>query len=164
VSDGERSGGPGPAEVDELLRAAAAAPSSHNTQPWLLRWTGEAVEVHGDPARSLTHSDPDGRQLRLACGAALSNVGSMARAQGRHTAIQLLPDQGDPWLLGRVRLGGPSAPLPWEQELADVILSRHTDRGPFGPPALSRRHHDELRRAAAGGLPRATPRRRTTPV
>jgi nitroreductase len=148
VSDKMQSGRPGPAEVDELLRAAAAAPSSYNSQPWRLRWTGEAVEVRGDPERLLTHTDPDGRQLRLACGAALTNVGLMARAQGRRVLIRLLPDPGDPWLLGSVRLRGASPPLPWEQKLAEVILSRHTDRGPFGPPGLSLLHRDELAQAA----------------
>ena len=45
------------------------APSAHNTQPWLLRYGEDAVEVGWDPARELRHGDPAGRDLRLSLGA-----------------------------------------------------------------------------------------------
>ncbi|GAA2460225.1 nitroreductase family protein [Actinomadura vinacea] len=45
------------------------APSAHNTQPWLLRYLDDAVEIGWDPARTLPVGDPSGRDLRLALGA-----------------------------------------------------------------------------------------------
>lgn len=135
-------------EIDELLHAAAAAPSSFNSQPWRLTWTGDAVEVRGDPARQLLGSDPDGRAVRLACGAALANIRLTVRNQGRRAHCRLLPTRDDPWVMGRVRPGAAAPPLPWEQDLARVISRRRTDRGPFAPRPLSSRHRDELTRAA----------------
>ncbi len=43
--------------VVAALRAAAAAPSVHNTQPWLFRVTGTAVEVLVDRSRQLAVLD-----------------------------------------------------------------------------------------------------------
>jgi hypothetical protein len=45
------------------------APSAHNTQPWVLRYREESVEIGWDPARTLPVGDPAGRDLRLALGA-----------------------------------------------------------------------------------------------
>ena len=50
---------------DELLRAAVAAPSMHNSQPWKFRFRGWVVEVHRDRAREQPAEDPDRRMLFL---------------------------------------------------------------------------------------------------
>ena len=48
-----------PDDVDLLLRAAAAAPSVHNTQPWLLAPDDEGsggtggIDLYADPSRRL---------------------------------------------------------------------------------------------------------------
>lgn len=144
-----RGGGPPTGtEVEELLHAAALAPSSHNTQPWRVRWHDGAVEVHGDPERMLPAADPGGRELRMACGAALVNVRLKARTQGRRVHAQLMPDPDDPWFLGRVRPGAPLNPSDWEVELAAAIPRRHTNRHPFTGPPLSVTLRAELERAA----------------
>ncbi|GAA3223599.1 hypothetical protein GCM10017691_10710 [Pseudonocardia petroleophila] len=61
-----------------LLAAAVEralwAPSVHNTQPWRWRFTASGIELHADPARHLTATDPDGRDLVLSCGAALHHL------------------------------------------------------------------------------------------
>ncbi|MDD7939528.1 nitroreductase family protein [Actinomycetospora lutea] len=143
-----RRRGPDEAEIAELLRAGASAPSSHNSQPWRLRWHEDAVEVHGDPARHLHAADPDARELRIACGAAIANVRLTARAQGRRAHTQLLPDRDDPWFYGRVRPGAPWPPAGWEVELARAVRRRHTDRHPFADRPLSAGLRDQLLRAA----------------
>jgi nitroreductase len=142
--------GPEPSapEIAQLLRAGAAAPSSHNSQPWRLRWHEGAVEVHGDPERVLTAADPDARELRLACGAALANVRLTVRTQGRRAHTQVLPDPHDPWFLGRVRPGAPYPPIAGEAELAAAVGRRHTDRHPFSDRPLSAALRDQLGRAA----------------
>lgn len=138
----------GDVEVAALLRAAAAAPSSHNSQPWGLRWREGAVEVHADPERFLPVADPDRRELRLACGAALANVRVAVRAQGRRAHTTLLPVPGDPWFLGRVRPGSPSPPTAWEAALAVAVSRRRTDRHPFAPQPVPRGTRDQLAQAA----------------
>jgi nitroreductase len=142
------TGAPTDAVVGDLLRAGAAAPSSHNSQPWRLRWHAGAVEVHGDPARRLPAADPDGRELRVACGAALLNVRLAVRARGRRAHTQLVPDPGDPWFLGRVRPGGPLPPTAWEAELAGAVPRRHTDRHPFDGRPLAPALRAQLARAS----------------
>jgi len=134
-------------EITDLLRAGAAAPSSHNTQPWHLDWVDDAVEVRGDPDRVLPVSDPDARELRVACGAAVANVRLAIRAQGRRAHASLLPDAADPWFYARIRPGSAWPAAPWERELATAIHHRRTNRRSFFPPPVSRRDRYDLIRA-----------------
>jgi len=131
-----------PRVVTSLLAAAVAAPSMHNTQPWrfrVRRYT-HTIELRADPARALPHSDPDGRAVHIACGAALFNLRLAAAVAGREPVVKLLPDPLQPVLLATVRLAGPYRALPAEQELCAAITRRHTNRLPFSdrpvPPAV----------------------------
>lgn len=58
-----------PEELRELEPDFWRAPSAHNTQPWVLRYGGDAVEIGWDPRNALPLSDPTGRDLRLSLGA-----------------------------------------------------------------------------------------------
>jgi len=74
----------GPA-TEALARAAEAArlaPSIHNTQPW--RWVvrGDQLELHAVAARQLLEQDPEGRLMRLSCGAALHHARVALGAEG----------------------------------------------------------------------------------
>ncbi len=68
--------GPDELATEELLRAAIAAPSMHNAQPWRLcvANSGTTIEIFADPDRMLTVSDPHGRAAYIGCGAALLNL------------------------------------------------------------------------------------------
>lgn len=142
------TGTPSREEIADLLHAGASAPSTHNSQPWRLRWHDGAVEVHGDPTRLVVAADPDARELRLACGAALANVRLAVRGQGRRAHTQLLPDPDDRWFLGRVRPGAPLPPTGWESELVGAVPRRHTDRHPFDGRPLPAALRHQLTRAA----------------
>jgi nitroreductase len=128
--------------VTNLLAAAVAAPSMHNTQPWRFRVRrySHVIELYADPARALPHSDPNGRAIHIACGAALFNLRLAAAVAGREPVVKLLPDPLQPVLLATVRLAGPYQPLPAERELYAAIAHRHTNRLPFSdrpvPPAV----------------------------
>jgi nitroreductase len=128
--------------IADLLDAAVAAPSMHNTQPWRFRIRRDAhtIELHADPARTLRYSDPRGRAVHIACGAALFNLRLAAAVAGRQPVVQLLPDPGQPLLLATVRLAGPYHAQPAELELHAAITRRHTNRGPFSgrpvPPGV----------------------------
>ncbi|MEJ2866132.1 nitroreductase [Actinomycetospora sp. OC33-EN08] len=138
-----------PSGAEEVLAAGALAPSAHNSQPWELRAVASDVyEVRGDPRRALPVSDPDGRAVRVAGGAALLNMRFAVRARGRRAHVHLLPDPADPWSLARLQVGGPLAPTAPERALADAIPRRHTTRRAFLdlPVALAARA--ALRRAA----------------
>ena len=65
----------GVTEVVEIaVSMATAAPSLHNSQPWLFRIAGPAVEVYADPSRRLPVLDPDGREQLISVGAAIFNL------------------------------------------------------------------------------------------
>ncbi|HZN20859.1 MAG TPA: nitroreductase [Micromonosporaceae bacterium] len=126
----DRDKGPGP-RLRECLVAATAAPSIHNTQPWLFRPYEDTVDVLVDRRRQLTTLDPEGREMLVSVGAAVFNLRVAVRANGRDARVRLTPDQSQPDLVARVCLGAPTAPPTAAALLAGVIPRRHTNRRPF---------------------------------
>ena len=138
--------------IDELLRAAVAAPSLHNTQPWRFRVRdgGSVIELFADPARMLPAADPGGRAAHIACGAALFNLRLAAAVAGQRPDIRLLPDSGQPLLLAEVRLVGTGqAAAPWERELHAAIERRQSNREPYSTRPVSADARAELAGAAS---------------
>jgi iron-sulfur cluster repair protein YtfE (RIC family) len=131
-----------------LLRYAVRAPSSHNSQPWRFRLVGDAVELLADRSRALPVVDPDDRELVMSCGAALFSLRAAIRHHGLEYELELLPDDGDPDLLARIRLGPERPPSRAEQRLFWAISSRHTNRGPFTERPVAETLLDELRKGA----------------
>src|SRR5258706_15552931 len=86
-------------QIAEVLTAAARAPSLHNTQPWRFRLTPDTIELFADPARALGVVDPDGVELRIACGAALFNLRLALAGLGVRPIVTVLPDPTAPDLL-----------------------------------------------------------------
>jgi nitroreductase len=119
--------------VLELVSAAAAAPSLHNTQPWRfgVRDGGSVIDLFADPARMLPAADPGGRAAHIACGAALFNLRMAAAVAGLRPDIALLPDPARPLLLAEVRLAGLGQAAAWERELHAAIARRQTNREPY---------------------------------
>jgi nitroreductase len=137
--------------IAELMAAAGAAPSMHNTQPWRFRvlHARQTIELLADPERALPYSDPDGRGVHIACGAALFNLCLAAAVAGREPEVHLLPDPGRPLLLATVRLAGQHRVQEAERELHAAIGHRHTNRGPFSNRQLPPGVRAELTEAAA---------------
>jgi nitroreductase len=144
-------GCPPPAVIAELLRMAALAPSMHNTQPWRFGFVraSQTIELYADPSRMLAHSDPNGRAVHIACGAALFNLRLAAAVAGREPVVRLLPDAAEPMLLAALRLGGSRRPSQTEEELHAAIPERHTNRHPFSNRAVPSGVLAELLEAAA---------------
>jgi len=126
-------GFPSPEAVAELLRTAALAPSMHNTQPWRFHVSRAAqiIELYADPSRMLRFSDPHGRAVHIACGAALFNLRLAVAVAGREAVVRLLPDPTQPQLLAVLRLAGPHRPSEADSDLHAAIAARHTNRRPF---------------------------------
>jgi len=137
--------------LDELLAAAVAAPSKHNTQPWRFRAdsASHTIEVYADPARTLRYADPEGRAAHIACGAALFNLRLAAQIAGRQPVVRLLPDPDQLLLLATVRLASPYRAEPAERELYAAIARRHTSRQPFSSRQVPPDVLAELAEAAA---------------
>ena len=113
--------------VRSILQLAVRAPSVHNTQPWLWRIGDRTVQLYADPARRLAHTDLDGRDLLISCGAALHHLCVGAAALGWRTRVHRLPNPADPNHLAAVEFQ-PESATPEAIRLADAIARRRSDR------------------------------------
>jgi hypothetical protein len=117
--------------VDRLLLAATLAPSSHNTQPWRFRVSDEAIEVLGDPNRTMGKADPRLRELHVSLGCAVENVAIAAAEAGTPVSVGLVPG-----LAGQhraeLRFGGAGESRTYPR-LAAAIPRRRTNRSPYDP-------------------------------
>lgn len=140
------------ASLFRFIRAAQAAPSVHNTQPWSF-WVraDDRIELRANWKRYLAVADPRARELTISCGAALFNLRIALRAAGYEPVVWLVPDpNNDPDLLACVEAAANKTPRPAasEQRLYDAIPQRHTNRGPFTGPAVPMNIITELGHAA----------------
>lgn len=88
----------------KLLQSAVLAPSSHNTQPWRFRISGDRVELYADRTRALPVNDPENRELTISCGCALMNIRVAAAEAGLPMNAELLPNQNEGTLLAVIDL------------------------------------------------------------
>jgi nitroreductase len=128
-----------PTLLRQLIAAAVAAPSVHNTQPWLFRIDGDKIHLYADPTRQLQAQDPDGRAMLMSCGAALLNLRLAAEHFGRTSTVVMTPSD-DPNHVATIDLHGEVSPSAMVDELFAAIPHRHTNRNPYEdrpvPPAV----------------------------
>ena len=102
----------------ETVRAAMAlatrAPSVHNTQPWRWRIGAHSMHLYAEQSLHLAHTDPDGRDLLISCGAALHHAAVALYALGDvepriHADAYIHPDAT---VIGNVTIGADSTVWP----------------------------------------------------
>lgn len=114
-----------------LLRYAILAPSSHNAQPWLFSLNDGAVEIYADRSRSLRATDPEDRQMIIACGCALFHLRVAMEHFGSRPEVERFPEPANPDLLARVRPGRDVFSSDENEKLFDAIPRRRTCRHRF---------------------------------
>ncbi|MFD6066149.1 MULTISPECIES: Acg family FMN-binding oxidoreductase [Amycolatopsis] len=137
--------------VTTSLEAAVRAPSPHNTQPWLFEVGADVIDVVLDEDRVLDVCDPDRREARLSCGAALLNLELSLAVAGRSCDVEFLPEKDRPELLARVRIGPRHRATAAEGRLAAAIRVRYSNRRPFASTPVPAGVRHAVRRAAGEG-------------
>ncbi|OGZ13678.1 MAG: hypothetical protein A2948_03225 [Candidatus Lloydbacteria bacterium RIFCSPLOWO2_01_FULL_54_18] len=133
-------------QVEALLAFAVRAPSTHNSQPWLFRVTGNICELYADRSRKLPEGDKDSRCLYISLGGCLENLESAAKYfdmfestgiggltdltapvarlnlhSSRGTIADLLPTVKA--MAGRFNARGPSLAKPLPDELSSRLIA-----------------------------------------
>ena len=98
-------------EVFEAIVAEAMlAPSAHNTQPVRWQQDGDSITLLADLTRRLPVGDPDDRDLKIGCGAAVEGTVLALAKQGMGAQVVWLDDTGpSPRPFARVTLDHMSA-------------------------------------------------------
>jgi nitroreductase len=130
------------------VEAATRAPSMLNSQPWRFRLGDDEIDVLVDPRGRLSRIDASGWAARIGCGAALLNLRLALAVQGKPTAVRLMPDPDDPYLLATL-IPQPARPAtPTEVRLHRAIPQRRSNRAPFAEEPIPLRTRAELIAAA----------------
>lgn len=135
-------------DVRGVLEAASLAPSLHNSQPWRFTLHPDRIELRFDPAKQLRATDPESRELRLSCGAALLNVRLALQGLGIRPLVSLLPGREAEGALAVVRRGGTFTATEESRSLLKAVESRRTNRHPFADSEVPVEHRQHLIRAA----------------
>lgn len=135
-------------QVETLLVTAGRAPSLHNSQPWRFAVTPAAIELYAERSRALPVIDPTGREMRIACGAALFNLRLALHGNGIRPLVTILPDPYRPDLVAAIRHGGRKAATPEVSGLLAAVPRRRTDRRTSADCPPSPAEVNALRRAA----------------
>lgn len=112
-------------------QCATRAPSAWNTQPWLLRLGERSLEVWADHSRALPVGDPYGRELTIACGAALLHAQIALQRLGWRVEVDLCPEFRTPDCLARLTLIERRAPDVETRRLYAAIHTRRSHHGSF---------------------------------
>ena len=131
------------------LGLANRAPSVHNSQPWRWRIGPTSIHLFADLDRALPATDPDGRDLRISCGAALHHLRVALLATGLASTVHRIPDPSRSTHLAGVEVGH-GEPTPDDLALAAAIERRRSDRRVFSTWPVPPGHLTELAEVAAG--------------
>jgi hypothetical protein len=77
-------------DTAELVRYAALAANSHNTQAWRFRAGAQGIDILPDLTRRTPVVDPDDHHLYASIGCAAENLSIAAKARGRSGEVQYL--------------------------------------------------------------------------
>lgn len=138
-----------PENIRSMEQSVGRAPSVHNTQPWSLVFGGPTANLYERSAVSLERHDPEGRDRRISCGTALTNLFLAVRATGWEAELRRGPSAEEPELVGAVTGTGRREPSVLEGQRFRAITRRSSHRRPFHEQGLAHVAREAL--LAAGG-------------
>ena len=129
-----------------VLEAATLAASSHNTQPWRLRSTGNTLEILSDLSRRTPVVDPDDHHLYVSLGCAAENAVIAATSFGLDGHVDSVSPDG-----GVVRIVfAKTGMLP--SRLVETIAARQCSRTLYDGRAVPAHDLETLSGAGGHGL------------
>ena len=84
-----------PEDIRNFLNIGRLAPSTHNTQPWKVRISGDELIIGYDPQRQLRVGDPDKRELFISLGCFIETVVAAAQTYGYITKVRFIGPKPD---------------------------------------------------------------------
>jgi hypothetical protein len=132
------------------LKYAALAPTEGHWQPWEVRMADTHLELLAREEPALAAFDPDGRELMIACGAALLYLKLALKHFGCLGRVALFPDLGNPALVARVHFGSCRERGPKEKLLFEAMTFNRANPSPLGGTPVSETMLAVLDHAAAG--------------
>lgn len=127
--------------IADLVRYAALAASSHNTQPWRFVVTADAIDVLPDFSRATPAVDPDNHHLFISLGCAMQNLAIAAAASGMPGIVTSRHDGGLGYDFSR------SAPR--HDPLLEAIPRRHSTRAAYDGRSVPAKDIEALQCAAS---------------
>ncbi|MEV0702818.1 hypothetical protein AB0I53_33550 [Saccharopolyspora sp. NPDC050389] len=118
-----------------LADAVRSAPSVHNTRPWSLAVRERTAELQEREIETLAYHDPEGRDRRMSCGAALTNLVLAVRSLG-WTADVDIAIAGKGLAIAKVMGSRRADPTAAEIRRYEAIGDRTSYRRAFGPEAV----------------------------
>ena len=139
---------------------AILAPSSHNTQPWIVEPRGATgFDLYVDRDRLLPEVDPHARQAHISHGCFLEAAHLAARARSLEVEIARFPkgeygrQSVEPMPVARLHFEeGGAAPTATESRLFEALPRRRTNKRPFDADReIPNRDAERLEEIVAGG-------------
>ena len=138
--------------MNELVRFATKAPSSHNTQPWRFELRDETLRVRPDTDRWLQVADRDQRELFISIGCAVENLAIAACYRGLRPEVSLDADPETGETIATITLGQGAAgdPQSGGLDLFAEIPRRRTSHAQFDGRRPAAAELDALRSVSDG--------------
>ncbi|GAA4831346.1 Acg family FMN-binding oxidoreductase [Saccharopolyspora rosea] len=125
-----------PEEVALLAEAVRRAPSVHNLQPWSLRVRDRTAVLCRRPGPDLLEHDPDGRDQRISCGAAVANLAVVLRGLGWEGEVRWWTDSEGPDAEAVVTATRRCRATQVDRERRRAVERRSSYRRPFAARAV----------------------------
>jgi len=116
-----------------LIKYAAKAPSSHNSQPWAFKKTSDSIIIRPDFSRQLPIVDPDNHALYISLGCALENLLIASRQFGYDSRPEI--SNGKNGVVLTVKLGEVNGAR--KPELFMFIYNRQVTKTAYASAPLS---------------------------
>lgn len=131
--------------IKQLVKAACAAPSTGNDQPWKWLYSNGTLFLYHDEYRSFSFGDFQKTASFITFGAAYENLHIHAMAQGIETFYEFLPNKENERLVTAIHfkkaLTAPTSDL---LNLDKAIFKRHTNRNPAPKTIIPRSVIEQL--------------------